>query len=326
MATNVRNGKGFEYAVLDAFREALSSVGVLVEVAESAAYRTAASAFMELGDKEQANFKAAARAAAQIIEPLEPRLSVGKSPAPLVLHIQKDRKGEEGDVRDIVCIRSAEGWEIGISCKHNHKGMKHSRHTVDADFGSTWVGVPCSQDFFGKIAKVMELVEKWEGTLWREHSNKQKDVYQPVLDAYAAEIKRICDADHDAPARLVHYFLGVQDFYQVIAKDKRARNSAITIELVAFNLNGTLGQAAAGKRPLHKVKRVILPDRLLDISMKKNSRTTLVLTFSDAWTVSMRIHNGDKFVKRTGLKWEIKLDGYQENLFNHTQPVPAAAS
>ena len=32
MATNVRNGKGFEYAVLDAFREALSSAGVLVEV------------------------------------------------------------------------------------------------------------------------------------------------------------------------------------------------------------------------------------------------------------------------------------------------------
>ena len=36
------------------------------------------------------------------------------------LLIQKDQNGENGDVRDILIVRSGIKWEIGLSMKHNH--------------------------------------------------------------------------------------------------------------------------------------------------------------------------------------------------------------
>ena len=45
----------------------------------------------------------------------------------LELLIQKDEAGKEGDVRDILIIRRDIQWEIGLSIKHNHFAVKHSR-------------------------------------------------------------------------------------------------------------------------------------------------------------------------------------------------------
>ncbi len=45
----------------------------------------------------------------------------------LELKIQSDDKGKEGDVRDILIIRRGIEWEIGLSVKHNHFAVKHSR-------------------------------------------------------------------------------------------------------------------------------------------------------------------------------------------------------
>ena len=319
MATSgVLAGKGFEFAVLDAFRDALARDGVHVTVCDTAAYKTAASAFAALTGDVQADYKAAALAAFKVIAPLEPHLSTGS--AALVLRIQDDGQGQKGDVRDVVCIRSAEGWEVGISCKHNHEALKHPRVTRAADFGAAWVGVPCSQTFCDAIARVMDVVEAWEGTAWREHPDKLEAVYRPVLEAYAAEVARLCNTSADVPARLVGYFFGVQDFYKVIAKDKRARGSAGMTKVMAFNLGGTLGQAAAGKRPLHKVRQIALPSRLIEVTMKKGSRTTLLLTFSDGWAISMRLHSADTLVKKTGLKWDVQLQGLPPEMLVQSQP------
>ena len=69
----------------------------------------------------------------------------------LTLGIQTDSKGEEGDVRDILIVRHNIHWEIGLSVKHNHFAVKHSRLAKRLDFGQKWFGVKCSEDYWNAI-------------------------------------------------------------------------------------------------------------------------------------------------------------------------------
>ena len=55
----------------------------------------------------------------------EPRL-IEDDGDELTLEFQKDGKGAEGDVRDIVIKRDDIEWEIGLSIKHRHEDAKHS--------------------------------------------------------------------------------------------------------------------------------------------------------------------------------------------------------
>ena len=43
------------------------------------------------------------------------------------LRLQVDGEDENGDVRDLVITRNNVCWEIGLSLKHNHFAVKHSR-------------------------------------------------------------------------------------------------------------------------------------------------------------------------------------------------------
>lgn len=63
----------------------------------------------------------------RIIKRLEPQLTEPNGNEPLFLSLQADAEGIKGDVRDVLCIRKKNGWEIGLSCKHNHHAVKHSR-------------------------------------------------------------------------------------------------------------------------------------------------------------------------------------------------------
>ena len=38
-----------------------------------------------------------------------------------VISLQTDSKGQQGDVRDV--LLTGNGWEIGMSCKHNHEAV-----------------------------------------------------------------------------------------------------------------------------------------------------------------------------------------------------------
>ncbi len=318
--SNTITGKGFEYAVLDAFRVFLTRNGVDVETEVSEVYETAKSAFEKLDSDEQLDYKAAASAAVKVIAPLEPRLVIGEDDSAISLRILPDARGEEGDVRDVVCARPSEGWEIGISCKHNHEALKHPRVTKDADFGKDWIGVPCSSDFHEKIDRVMRLVDSWVGTKWRDHDNKVKDVYRPVLEAFVVEIEHLCQSCSDAPAKMAGYFFGIEDFYKVIAKDRRGLGLAGRTKVMAFDIRGTLGKAVKGKRPLLSVPQISLPTRLIEIRIKPNSDTTIEMTFDRGWVIHMRLHNADSNVKTTGLKWDVTLSGMPNGLYEQEQP------
>ena len=51
------------------------------------------------------------------------------------LRLQVDGEDENGDVRDLVITRNNVCWEIGLSLKHNHFAVKHSRLAKKLDFG-----------------------------------------------------------------------------------------------------------------------------------------------------------------------------------------------
>ena len=69
---------------------------------------------------------------------LEPRMAEVDSDE-LTLEFQKDGQGVKGDVRDIVIKRKNIEWEIGLSIKHNHDAVKHSRLSHKLDFSEVFV-------------------------------------------------------------------------------------------------------------------------------------------------------------------------------------------
>lgn len=74
---------------------------------------------------------------------MEPRI-VEDGDDVLELLIQQDSHGKEGDVRDILIVRRNITWKIGLSLKHNHFAVKHSRLSKNLDFGQSWFGMPAT--------------------------------------------------------------------------------------------------------------------------------------------------------------------------------------
>ena len=120
----------------------------------------------------------------------------------------------------------------------------------------------------------MEARKHGRRALWSEIANKEDDVYVPILNAFMDEIKRIdfCLNGQLAP-RLTHYLLGENDFYKVIADDG---NKSTRIE--AYNLSGTLGAGANGKKSIYGRGKLKLPTRIIEVRYKDGSRNTIELT------------------------------------------------
>lgn len=176
--------------------------------------------------------------------------------------IQPDSQGVVGDVGDVVCIRGADGWEIGISCKHNHHAVKHSRLSATIDFGTEWFGVPCSQNYFGTVVPIFNELRTVRETaiqngeqipLWSDIPDKVNRYYIPVLCAFLNEMQYLANNNPDIPGRLIKYMLGRYDFYKVIADDRHR-----TTRIEAVNIAGNLNRPANGHRSVVDVPRLKL--------------------------------------------------------------------
>ena len=134
-ATQTENGKAFEYACLKALFDKLSP-SQPISIITTPQYETAKNFFSLIDSEMRENLYKAALRASEIIIRLEPQLEYPDKNIPLVLSLQADAEGMKGDVRDVLCIRRQNEWEIGLSCKHNHKAVKHSRLSATIDFES----------------------------------------------------------------------------------------------------------------------------------------------------------------------------------------------
>lgn len=313
MAIQKLRGTAFEFACLDAFYCQLKNSQSIVVVSSNAVGK-AKKAYHDIDDDLKAKMNKAAMAAAKQIIKIEPQLAYTNNNEPLYLDIQEDAKGQQGDVRDVLCIRKQNGWEIGLSCKHNHTAVKHSRLSKLIDFGDKWFGIPCSQKYFDTIIPIFSELEKLrkDKALWREIEDKEARFYIPVLVAFMDELKRLdYESSENIPTRLLTYLIGKNDFYKVISKDSKK-----TTQIQAYNLFGTLNNPSGNNKPKIRVPIMKLPTKFFDINYKENSTNTMEVVCNNGWTVSMRIHNASSKVEPS-LKFDITLIGVPPDLYSH---------
>mgnify|MGYP003624304239 FL=1 len=315
MASQTINGKAFEYALLLEFYERLKNI-TSVSITQNESYQNAKGCFDSFVEDEQDTFRITASAAINFLIDIEPRLSNGIDKNDiLVLEIVSDQAGQTGDVRDVLIIRSIQKWEIGISAKNNHRAVKHSRLSLNIDFGEKWLGVPCSQNYFDEIQPIFDMLAGLKAndklTKWTSIENMHKVVYVPILNAFRKELLRLDKANPNIVAEnLVQYLIGNQDFYKVIKGNKK-------VEIQAYNLSGTLNLPFESVKPKAKIPKLKLPTRLIEIVYQDNSTTTLLVSLNEGWQISFRIHNASSRVEPS-LKFDINLVSAPHTLFtNH---------
>lgn len=315
MASQTINGKAFEYALLIEFYERLKSL-TNVTITENEPLHSAKSCFDSFVEIQQDTFRISASAAINFLIDIEPKLSNGiNTDDVLVLEIVSDQVGQTGDVRDVLIIRSLQRWEIGISAKNNHRAVKHSRLSLNIDFGAKWVGIPCSKNYFDEIKPIFDMLailkENDKLAKWTSIENMHQVVYVPILDAFRKELLRL---DKDNPGtvaeKLVQYLIGNKDFYKVIKGNNK-------VEIQAYNLNGTLNLPFENVKPKAKIAKLKLPTRLIEIVYQEDSTTTLVVSLNEGWQITFRIHNASSKVEPS-LKFDINLVSAPHTLFtNH---------
>lgn len=316
LANQTQKGKAFEYSCLNALYNLLKDKQE-IEIKDSQAFQTAKEFYRQLEIKEAENMDEAAKAAAKIIIRLEPQLEQANGNTPLHLAIQEDAKGIAGDVRDVVCYRNQNSWEIGLSCKHNHTAVKHSRLSYTIDFGAMWFGKACSNEYFNEIKPIFDklLEDRQQKKKWNEIEDKENTVYVPLLNAFMNELKRLDSMYPDEiPSKLIRYLLGKHDFYKVITKDSKK-----TTTIQAYNLFGTLNKPAKESKSIYKVQQLKLPVKFYDISYKEGSNNTLIVTCDGGWALSFRIHNASTKVEPS-LKFDVQLIGVPGALHSQIEP------
>ncbi len=303
--TKASNNKGraFEFACLNTLYDAISKIRH-AKIVLNSSYTAAQNAWETLNGAEQSLYTLSAISTIDTIFALEPNI-VEKDDDILNLYIQTDQQGEEGDVRDIIIERKDIVWEIGLSIKHNHMAVKHSRIAKSLDFGEKWYNIPCSKEYWEDIKPIFDFLEaeKAKGTYFRDLTSKQEQVYVPLLNAFIKEITKQVEENHDVPKRMVEYLLSKYDFYKVISLD----NKRLTT-IQSFNMYGTLNLPSKVKEPKIKVSLINLPTTLLHIGFKPKSKTTIVMCFDNGWQFSFRIHNAKDSIE-TSLKFDVQIDG-----------------
>ncbi len=315
MASQVVNGKAFEFALLDEFYQRLKPI-TTVTIIVNEPYETAKGFFDSFKEKEQETFRITASSAINFLIDIEPRLSNGISKEDVLeLEIASDQVGQSGDVRDVILIRSLQKWEIGVSAKNNHRAVKHSRLSQLIDFGDKWLGVPCSKTYFEEIKPVFDMLteirDKDRATKWTSIKNMHQVVYIPILNAFKKELLRLDKENPNVVAEnLVQYLIGNKDFYKVIKGKKQ-------VEIQAYNLHGSLNLPFENIKPKARIPKLKLPSRLIEVVYQENSTTTLLVSLNEGWQISFRIHNASSRVEPS-LKFDINLVSVPHTLFtNH---------
>ena len=150
---------------------------------------------------------------------------------------------------------------------------------------------------------------KVKGKLWKEIADKENRVYVPLLNAFKKEFISL-NQHSTISEELIKYLTGSggKDYYKLIHHD----NHSATI--IPFNLFGTLNSSSSCFVPKIKIPTIEYPNRIIEFDFKENSKTTLILTMNNGWSVSFRIHNASSRVEPS-LKFDIQLQSRPEEMF-----------
>lgn len=294
-------GRAYEYAWIQSLYKALAEFRK-TRIVENSSLAANEKAWTLIDVDMQETFKISADAAINTVLELEPRmLELGNDE--LTLEFQKDGQGVKGDVRDIVIKRNDIKWEVGLSIKHNHDAVKHSRLSHRLDFGNEWFDMPCSEEYWNTVAPIFDELkkEKENGTKWSEIEDKSQKVYIPLLQAFIDEINHANAKDNTMPRKMIEYLIGIEDYYKVVSRDGKRLTMVHT-----FNMHGSLNQPAENKVSAITVPIVKLPTRLVALEFKPNSDNTVEMYLDNGWQLSFRIHNASTKVEPS-LKFDVQF-------------------
>lgn len=306
-------GKAYEYACILAFEEIVGPIRN-IEVIKNDSLTIARSRYEnDITQTEQMNMLLSAKAGVNTIITMEPRI-IEDGDDTLTLSLQPDNVATSGDVRDVLIIRRSIEWEIGVSVKHNHEALKHSRLSKVLDFGNSWYGVSCDQSYFDAIGPLFDDLRRRQnlGEKWRDLTNKADNVYVPLLNAFMAELQRAEQASaSEVVSGLVKYLLGSNgnDYYKLIHRNSHS------VRVIPYNPYRTLNQnSTVDDEPATVIPAITLPTRIIDLAFKPSSKTTVILTMDNGWSISFRIHSASTVIEPS-LKFDIQLVGQPANLF-----------
>ncbi len=166
-------GRAYEYTWCLALEQKLSVLKKVI-VDKQNGFNACYRAYESLEKSLQERYLESAKQGVLLLLDCEPLLSevIGSSQNEITLSLQKDKLGEIGDIRDILIY--FDKFCIGLSIKHNHDALKHSRLSKDLDFGGKWLGVGVSQNYKDTIKPLFERLEnaKKEGMLFHNTLNR----------------------------------------------------------------------------------------------------------------------------------------------------------
>ena len=304
-------GKAYEYACILALEKTLKEIRP-IKIIKNNSLSISHDRYNEVDKSIQEDMLKSALAGIKAIIQMEPKI-IDDGNDELSISLQPDNVAMRGDVRDVLLMRRSIEWEIGISVKHNHAALKHSRLSSKLDFGNIWFGINCSEIYFNEIYPIFDKLKKYKDAkkLWAEISNKAEEIYEPILSAFKKEFDSLYIKHKTIiTEKLILYLLGSngKDYYKMI----HWKNN--TTKIQPFNLYGTLNQESSKKKPCIKFGKLSLPSKIIDFSFKEGSKTTLELTMNNGWAISFRIHNATSKVE-TSLKFDIQLLGQPSDLF-----------
>lgn len=151
-------GRAYEYIALVTLYTEISKIRK-AKIVQNSSLEAAKAAWDNMSKSMQHLLMVSAASFVPEIFDLEPLILEDDGDS-VELLIQQDRRGEDGDVRDILIVRSGIEWEIGLSMKHNHFAVKHSRLSPLIDFGEKWYGVPCSKHYWQSVLSIFGYLQK----------------------------------------------------------------------------------------------------------------------------------------------------------------------
>jgi len=311
MSANSNNqGRAYEYAWINALYDALH-INRDVDIVINSSFEANRRAWSVMSPEMQDVLETSAQVAVETILELEPRIT-DNADDKLLIEFQRDGAGIQGDVRDIVIRRNAIAWEIGLSIKHNHDAVKHSRLSHRLDFGQEWFGISCSPDYWAEVKPIFDKlkVEKENEKKWSELTDKEAGVYIPLLEAFMHEVRRANACDPFVPTKMVEYLIGTEDYYKVISRN----NKQVTI-IRTFNVRGTLNKPGKVKVSAITVPIVELPTEIVCLKFRIDSTNTVEMYLNNGWQLSFRIHNASTKVEPS-LKFDIQFIGMPVSILN----------
>ena len=134
-------GKAYEYACVLAIKDIVTKYRD-VQIVSNDSLDIAKVRYQEISNQDREEMLSSATCGINAIIEMEPRI-IEDGKDVLSISLQPDNVAtQNGDIRDVLIIRRSIKWEIGISVKHNHAALKHSRLSQQLDFGKEWMQYP----------------------------------------------------------------------------------------------------------------------------------------------------------------------------------------